>query len=77
MLRGDREQDHAPLYATPKSSLRGLHSSVLPSVVPLLHLPSAVPCRAATVAFCASIRLLSVVGQIGRGEATLSGDCAH
>jgi hypothetical protein len=77
MLQGDREQDHAPLYATPNSSLRSLHSPVLPSVVPLLHLPPAISCRAATVAFCASVRLLSVVWQVGRGETAFRSDCAH
>jgi hypothetical protein len=72
MLRGElRETNHASLASC------NAQRTVLPSVIPLLHLSSAVPCRTATVAVCASVGLLCVVWQVGCGEAAFSGDCAH
>lgn len=70
MLRGDKGKKPAM-----HSLLRNAHSPV-PSAVPLLDLSSAVSCRAAAVAFCASVGLLCVVWQVGCGEAAFGSDSA-
>jgi hypothetical protein len=60
------------------SRLCNAHSPVLPSVVPLLHWSSAVPCWTAAVAFCASGGLRCVIWEVGSGEAVaFSSDSAH
>jgi hypothetical protein len=72
MLRGElRETNHASLASC------NAQRTVLSPVIPLLHLPSTISCRAAAVAFRASVGLLCVVWQVGSGEATFGCNCPH